>query len=89
MGMMGGYGFGNYGLMSGYIGTIFNLALMIGFVFFVVWAVRQFLRGNAGKSFNDVQPYHLQKSAHDILAERYARGEITSDEYHAVLNDIA
>ncbi len=91
MGMMGGYGpgFGGYGLMGGYIGLIFNIAIMIGIVFLVVWAVRQFTRGNTGASYGGNIAAAPRQTAKEILAERYARGEISRDEYQTMLKDIS
>ena len=39
-GMMGGYGFG-------LIGLIFNIAMIAGIVWLVVWAVRRFTSGTS------------------------------------------
>jgi putative membrane protein len=73
-GMMGGYGFG-------LIGLIFNVAIIVGFVWLVVWAVRRFTNGTAGTSSGSVSP-------REILQARYARGEITRDQYREMLADL-
>ena len=42
-GMMNGFGFGGMGLFGGWIGLIFNLAIIVGIVIMVVWAVKRLL----------------------------------------------
>jgi putative membrane protein len=72
-GMMDGYGFGLFGM-------IFNLAIIIAFVFLIVWAIRRFTGGafSAGG-----------QTPREILQMRYARGEITRDQYQQMLKDLA
>lgn len=88
-GMMGGYGpgFGSFGL----VGLLFNIAIVIGIVVLVVWAVRQFNRpnnsGSQTASPNDIAG--ATPSAREILDIRYARGELTREEYQNILGDIA
>ena len=48
--MMGGggmMGFGGMGLLGGIIGLILNLAILIGIVVLIVWAVKRFTVGNS------------------------------------------
>ena len=75
-GMMGGYGFGLLGLLV-------NLAIVVGIVWLVVWAVRRFTGGTA----NWQQPSGSQ-TPREILQVRYARGEITREEYRETLKDL-
>jgi putative membrane protein len=88
-GMMGGFGsgFGGFGL----VGMLFNIAIIIGIVVLVVWAVRQFSRPNnssgQASSHNSIAGPTL--SAREILDIRYARGELTREEYQNILSDIA
>ena len=91
MGMMGGFGssFGSYGLIGGLIGLIFNLVILVGIVLLVIWAVRQFARGNVNASYGDTIATPPHQSAQDILAERYARGELGRDEYQTMLKDLS
>lgn len=73
--MMGyyGHGWGGMGWMM-IFGGIFWLALLILAVFFIVWVVRGSRQG-AG-------PAPQQRSAGlKILEERYARSEISREEY--------
>ncbi len=78
--MMGGgmmYGFG-------WIGLILNVAILVGIVLLVVWAVKRF----TGGSINGNQTSGNQ-SPREILQARYARGEITRDQYQEMLQDLS
>jgi len=73
--MMGGgmmYGFG-------WIGMIFNVAIIIGIVILVVWAVKRFTGGSLSSS---------GQTPREILQARYARGEITREQYQQMLSDL-
>ena len=81
--MMGGggmMGFGGFGL----IGLLFNLLIIIGVVLLVVWAVRRFTSGttNGSQSLGNQSP-------REILQARYARGEITREQYQQMLSDLS
>ena len=82
-GMMNGFGFGGTSLFGGLIGLIFNLAIIIGIVILVVWAVKRF----TGSSVSGNQTSGSQ-SAREILQARYARGEINRDQYQQMLQDL-
>ncbi|MEW5956090.1 MAG: hypothetical protein AB1801_00075 [Chloroflexota bacterium] len=74
-GVMGGGsfgpGFGSFGLAGGLIGLLFNIAIIVGIVLLVVWAVKQFRSSNPGsQATSSNQPL----SAREILDVRYARG---------------
>jgi putative membrane protein len=77
-GMMDGYGYG-----FGLIGMILNLAIIIGIVWLVIWAVRRFTSGTAAG-----YPAAGAQSPREILQLRYARGEITRDQYQQMLKDL-
>lgn len=79
---MHGYGFGytGWGLMA--IGSILFVLVVIGLIFLVVWAVRQ------GKRSNRVDSNQRTDSAEEILKARYARGEITQEEYRSMRDDL-
>ena len=74
-----------FGLMGGFglAGLIFNLAILIGIIVLIVWAVRRLSAGsgNWGQSSGSQSP-------RDILQLRYARGEITREQYQQMLNDL-
>lgn len=83
-GMMHGFGFGGMGLLGGWIGLIFNLAIIIGIVILVVWAIKRFTSGsvNGNQTLGNQAP-------REILQARYARGEITRDQYQQMLQDLS
>lgn len=80
-GDMFGGGLGGFGLLGGLIGLIFNLAIIIGIVILIVWAVKRFSGGTANRAFGG-------QSAREILQARYARGEITREQYQQMLQDL-
>lgn len=67
-----GYGFDG-GAVS-WLWMLGGLLVMVGFVVLIVWAVAAVSRGGSGK-----EPE--RPAALDILRERYARGEITQQEF--------
>ena len=79
-GMMHGFGFGGMGLFGGWIGLIINLAIIIGIVVLVVWAVKRFTSGPVSSS---------GQTPREIVQSRYARGEITRDQYQQMLQDLS
>ncbi|HET9913430.1 MAG TPA: SHOCT domain-containing protein [Anaerolineales bacterium] len=82
-GFMHGFGFGGMGLFGGWIGLIFNLAIIVGIVILVVWAVKRFTGGHVnGNQISGTQ------SPREILQARYARGEINRDQYQQILQDL-
>ena len=79
-GMMHGFGFGGMGLFGGWIGLILNLAILVGIVLLIVWAVKRFTSGNVSSG---------GQTPRGILQARYARGEITRDQYQQMLSDLS
>jgi len=82
-----GSGVGSFGLMGGLIGLLFNIAMLVGIVFLVVWAVQKF-SGSSNSGAPAAAPPQVL-SAREILDIRYARGELTREEYQTKLSDIA
>jgi putative membrane protein len=85
--MMGGEMIGGFGLASGLIGMLFNIIVIVGIVVLIVWAVQKFSPSSSQSSQTSAssQP----PSAREILDIRYAKGELTRDEYQARLSDIS
>ena len=75
-----------YGMMGGFglIGLIINVAIIVGIVVLVVWAVKRFTGGasNLNQSSGNQSP-------REILQVRYARGEITREQYQQMLSDLS
>lgn len=84
MPMMGYYGEYNYGPMMGYgygwFGWIFDVLFWILIVFGIVMLVRRLNHSHHG--------WRDERSATDILKERYARGEIDKKEYEEKRKDL-
>lgn len=80
--MMGGMGFGIGSL--GWLGMFLNLAVGLavvgGLAWLVVWGTR---RASAGAA--DGSP---PVSPRQVVQARYARGELTREQYHQVLSDL-
>ena len=75
-------GFGMMGAF-GLISLIFGIAIIAGFVVVIIWAVKHLTDGSANLN----QPLSLQ-SPREILQSRYARGELTRDQYQQMLQDL-
>ncbi len=79
-GMMG---FGTFGFFGMIISLLFSIAVIIGIVWLVVWAVRRAGGNNMALPGRSALP-----SAKEILQTRYARGEISREEYLSMLEDL-
>jgi putative membrane protein len=64
--------------------AIWGTFLMVGLVVLVVWLVRSTATGGPGPHPNDPST-----SARQILGERYARGEISTEDYRERLDELA
>ena len=80
---MMGYWFGSLG----WIYLIINLVLIIGtiiaLVFLVIWIVKRLSNNNPEQALNNGA-----QSAVEIAKERYAKGEITREEYQKLSVDL-
>lgn len=85
-GMMGGFG-GFHMLIGGLIG----LALLIGLIWLIVVLVRRASgRHMHGMGMHGVPPMGMGGvTPKDIAQMRYAKGEITREEYQALLEDLS
>ncbi len=79
--MMYGW-YGGYGWIGMIISLIFGLLLLGGLVWLVVWAIR---RSGTG-TYTNSAPGGI--SAKEIAQQRYARGEITREQYQQLLEDL-
>jgi putative membrane protein len=60
---------------------LFWLLLLVGVVLLVVVAVRAVGGGVTGNGGGPVSASHRSGRAEELLGERYARGELTTEEY--------
>ncbi len=73
-------GFGGFG----WIGMLFNFLVIAAVIWLVVWAVRRFtVSGGMPRPMTGGA-----SSPREILQMRYARGEITREQYEEMLNDL-
>jgi putative membrane protein len=81
--MMYGYGYGYWGMI---IGTLITLVVLGGLVWLVVWAVRRTSSNpnNADQGGGAARP----QTAREILDQRFARGEITREQYQQMKQDL-
>jgi putative membrane protein len=82
--MMGNYGFGSWGWGGMILNLVIIVAVIIGLVLLVMWAVRR----TSGNSAQPGSQNLTGQSARDIAQARYAKGEISRDEYQQVLSDL-
>jgi putative membrane protein len=76
--MMGGGMLWMHG-WGGLLWLLLYLAILFGFVLLLVWAITRITRGDAPST---------DPSPREILQLRYARGEITREQYQQMLIDI-
>jgi putative membrane protein len=75
-GWPGMVGFGAFGMFFGFI---FFITVIVGIVFLIVWLVKRF--GNAPTD-------RISMRSLEILKERYAKGEITKEQYENMAKDL-
>lgn len=79
--MMMGYGFGSsLGWLGMGFGMIINLAFIALIIMAAIWMFKAVFRGG--------QPVERRTGAVEILKERYAKGEITSEEYQRMKREL-
>ena len=78
--MMTGFGMG-----FGIIGLFFMIIFWGALIALAVWLVRSIF---PNKAQSPSSPPGKDSNAHEILDERYARGEITRDQYELMKQDI-
>jgi putative membrane protein len=81
--MMGHYGYG-MGWIGMIIGLIFTIAIVVGIVLLIVWASRK----SNGTTTQSGRLASSSQSAREIAQSRYAKGEISREEYQQILSDI-
>lgn len=66
------------------IGLVLKLAWAIAVVWFVVWVVKSILKANKAAAL----PAVTNDKSIAIVKERYAKGEITKEQYDQLLADL-
>lgn len=80
-GMMGGYGMGyGMGWFGGIIMIVFWVAVIVGIVFLIRWLAVSTREGR-----REAKP---EDSAIEILRKRYARGDISKEEFEERKRDL-
>jgi len=74
-----------FGMGFGIVGLLFMLFFWGGLILLGVWLVKSIFQGS-----NQAKPTPLgeTQSAREILDQRYARGEITREQYEIMKQDI-
>jgi putative membrane protein len=75
-GWPGMMGFGGFGMIFGFI---FFVAILVGIIFLIVWLVKRSGSTNTVKNNNSLE----------ILKYRYAKGELTKEQYDSIKKDIS
>lgn len=75
---------GHMGWGGGWLMLVFGTLMMTGFVILVLWLVRS---AGIGGSAQGLEEDPLAP-ARRILAERYARGEVTTEEYRERVDEL-
>ena len=82
--MIRNFGYGSFGWIGMILGLVIMIALITGFVILVIWAIRRM----SGNSTHIQYPVSKELTAKDIAKARYAKGEISREEYQQLLSDI-
>ncbi len=86
--MMGGGMFGTGFGYLGLFGMLFNIFILVVVVVLTVWAVQKFT-GSGGGNSRTANGNGQFSAAREILDQRYARGELSREEYQQKLHDIS
>ena len=78
-----GYWYGGLGWIGMIINLVITVGLIIGLVFLVIWIVKRSSNNYPSQSPNNTTP-----SAVNIAKDRYAKGDITREEYQKLLTDL-
>ncbi len=79
--MMGGFFGGGLGIIGMVLGFIFSALVIAGIIILIIWLVKR--TGSQGTERIS------ESNALEILKQRYAKGEITKNEFNAIKKDIS
>jgi putative membrane protein len=85
-GMMGGYGYGGLGIFGGLLTLILVVGLLAGLVLLGIWLWRRYGEGSDVRF--TPKPLRLELTPREILGTRYARGELTREEFQTMIRDL-
>jgi putative membrane protein len=80
-GGLGGWGHAAYGFPFWWLAAGFRLVVIAAIIVGIVFVARYFVRQGGGR-------FH-EESALDILQKRYARGEITKEQYEEMKRNLS
>ena len=88
-GMMGGFG-GGFSLIGILLNLVITIAVIGGLVWLIIWAVRQFSGNGQGSSlFGQQHNRPTGETPREIVEKRYARREITREQYQEMLSNLS
>ena len=79
--MMGGFFGGAMGWIGMILGFIFFILIIIGVIFLIVWIVKR-------ATHSGIEDKTGSKAL-EVLKERYAKGEITKEQYESMKKDLS
>jgi putative membrane protein len=81
------FGYGGMGFGGMIIGGLVGFALLVGLIWFIVWAVRRI----SGKPMHGMHMHPMMggQVAKDVAQMRYAKGEINREEYQQLIEDLS
>lgn len=77
--MMSGY-YGGMGWIVIILGFIFFIAIIVGIILLIVWLAK--------RATHSVSEPKTNTKALDVLKERYAKGELTKEQYEDIKKDL-
>ncbi len=86
--MMGVCGWGGFGLIGMILNVVITIGLIAGVVLLILWLVRRFSAIGHQPTLAQNQST-VELSPKEVLQIRYARGEITRDQYRQMLGDLS
>ena len=79
--MMGGFLGGGLGIIGVILGFIFLVLIIAGIIILIIWIVKKTGSPKIEQISND--------NALEIIRQRYAKGEITKNEFNALKKDLS
>ena len=77
-----------FGMGFGFLGLLIMLLFWVGIILLAVWLVRSVFSNNSNQTSATSQS-QKNSDALEILAQRYARGEITREQYDVMKHDLS